>query len=85
MRTVVACNSNAMPRESEEGLPEDAGLEDDWHQLVTWKSRSARAAHSAKLVVGKFVEAWVAVKRMRGGQEWRSCLKEGKVLSLIHI
>lgn len=60
VRTVVACNSTAMPRQPEEGLPEAAGLEDDWHQLVTWKSRSARAAHWAKLVVCNFVEAWLA-------------------------
>ena len=57
LRTVVACNSNPMPQLSEKGLPEAAGLDDRWHELVVWKSRTAQSAHWAVYTVCKFVEA----------------------------
>ena len=78
MRTVVACNTEPLPRMSEKGLPDEAGV-DEWLELLAWKSSTALSTEYAVYFVCRFIEAWLAVKRMRGDEKWRECLQEGKV------
>lgn len=81
MRTTVACNSNPLPRQSRDGLPEEEGV-DGWQVLLTWHCGSSRSIEGCLRGACRFVEAWVAVKRMRGDQEWHKVLQEGKVCGL---
>ena len=78
MRTMVACSEHPMSRMSDEPIPDEEGV-DGWQDLLAWKCSTGLSFELTMYRTCRFVEAWVAVKRMRGDQVWQECLQEGKV------
>lgn len=56
-------------------MPEEQGVvPEKWQQLVAWKSSAALSTENTVYRVCRFLEAWLAVKRMRGDEGWKQCL-----------